>query len=61
MPRDSRAAKHWELMSIIVNQIVFERNGLVPDIKRLNINVYNALRYILYIKHNQWTTFPGRL
>jgi hypothetical protein len=48
MPNDSyRSARYWELMSIIVNQVVYERNGLVPDIKRLDLNVSNALSGLL--------------
>lgn len=40
IPRDKhRCSTYWELMEIITRQTALERNGLAPDITRLNINI----------------------
>ncbi|KAJ3088468.1 hypothetical protein HK102_008680, partial [Quaeritorhiza haematococci] len=44
LPSDQhRRAKYWQLVSLVVNQIILQRNGINPDVARLSIDVEKTI------------------
>ncbi|TPX32726.1 hypothetical protein SmJEL517_g04199 [Synchytrium microbalum] len=48
MPLDKyRGPKHWQLIQMVLTQIMFQRHGLVPDILRLNLNMESVVNQLV--------------